>query len=114
MIFLISVRNTFLKNNKITEHGTPLTNNLTEEIAYCHEDLNASEYQLASFLDPSDEVIEGRAMMNKITCPEGYKCKRLRGQTDSVCCPVDLVSAGSSVQDEIETTTERQQSSMSN
>jgi hypothetical protein len=52
--------------------------------------------------------------MNKITCPAGYKCKRVKGQTDSVCCPVDLVSAGSSVNYEPEATTEKQQSSMSN
>lgn len=96
------------------DHGTPLTHNFTDEIAYCQEELNASEYQLTSFLDPSDDNVEGRAFMNKISCPEGYKCKRLRGQTESVCCPHDLVSAGSNVQSEPEVTTERQQSSMSN
>ena len=97
----------------VPENGTPLTHNFTEEIAYCQEELNSSEYQLTSFLDPSDEITGSRSLVNKISCPSGYKCKRLRGQTESVCCPIDLVSAGSNVQDEIDTAaTERQQSSM--
>jgi hypothetical protein len=100
-----------LKIEFVLENGTPLTHNFTDEIAYCQEELNASEYQLTSFFDSADDSIEGRSMMSKIACPDGYTCKRLRGQSTSVCCPHDLVTAGSSNQDDADATTERQQSS---
>lgn len=47
--------------------------------------------------------------MSKIKCPDGFKCKRLRGQSESVCCSTDLVTAASN-QPEV-TGGERQQSS---
>lgn len=46
--------------------------------------------------------------MSKIKCPDGFKCKRLRGQSESVCCSIDLVTASSN---QPEVTGERQQSS---
>jgi hypothetical protein len=67
-----------------------------------------------SFLDTSDEANEARSMMSKISCPDGFKCTRLKGQSDSVCCPhlVDLVSSAANNEEEVETTTaEKQQSS---
>lgn len=61
-------------------------------------------------MDESDEIAEGRSMMNKITCPDGFKCKRLKGQSESVCCPIDLTPAAADNQ-EIEDTTVKQPSS---
>ena len=118
----------------VTEQGVPLTHNFTEEIAYCHEgtvslsfnlqdinflkkilnysslELNPSEYQVQSFLDASDENVVGRSLMSKITCPDGFKCTRLKGQSESVCCPNDLIPA-SADNHEVEETTVRQASS---
>lgn len=108
-----------------------MTHNFTEEIAYCHEgtvslslnlqqyiellffffeELNPSEYQVQSFLDASDENVVGRSLMSKITCPDGFKCTRLKGQSESVCCPNDLIPE-SADNHEVEDTTVRQASS---
>ena len=42
-------------------------------------------------------------MSNKITCPQNFKCTRLPGQSENVCCPIrdDNVSAAAEEQVEI-------------
>lgn len=65
---------------------------------------------MRSFLDVSDENIEGRSMTEKITCPSGFTCKRLKGESQSVCCPIDQSPAATDNQ-EIEDTTVKQPSS---
>lgn len=65
---------------------------------------------MQSFLDASEENLEGRSMMSKITCPDGFKCTKLKGQSESVCCSSDLITA-SADNHEVEETTVRQPSS---
>uniref|UniRef100_A0A182INC5 Thyroglobulin type-1 domain-containing protein n=1 Tax=Anopheles atroparvus TaxID=41427 RepID=A0A182INC5_ANOAO len=91
------------------EIGTPLADNSTGELLFCHMDRPKSrEYQSRSFFD--DEELEAeengrkRSMSNTIMCPaETHECRKLHGESRSVCCP--LVTEG----DDEELTEERQQ-----
>lgn len=68
------------------------------------------EYQSRSFFD-SEEEIEGRAMTKKIDCPTNFQCKKLHGQSESVCCPLRDDSVGSSAEIVEHQIAEKQQSS---
>ncbi|XP_050082531.1 uncharacterized protein LOC126569475 [Anopheles aquasalis] len=77
------------------EIGTPLADNVTGELLFCHMDRPKSrEYQSRSFFD-DDEQEESetngrkRSMSNTIVCPvETHECRKLHGESRSVCCPL--------------------------
>lgn len=51
-------------------------------------------------------------MSKKIDCPTNFKCKKLHGQSESVCCPLQDDSIGSSAEIVEHQIAEKQQSSM--
>ncbi|XP_055616129.1 uncharacterized protein LOC129762150 isoform X2 [Toxorhynchites rutilus septentrionalis] len=88
------------------ELGTPLADNATDELLYCHLDRPKSrEYQSRSFFDDEDEDTLGRkrSLSNTIVCPETHVCVKLHGEKKNVCCPVE---------DETDATPEARQQSM--
>lgn len=46
--------------------------------------------EIKSFFDAEPENKSSRSMSNKITCPSDYKCTKLRGEAESVCCPIEI------------------------
>uniref|UniRef100_A0A182NCM9 Thyroglobulin type-1 domain-containing protein n=1 Tax=Anopheles dirus TaxID=7168 RepID=A0A182NCM9_9DIPT len=76
------------------EIGTPLADNVTGELLFCHMDRPKSrEYQSRSFFDDDeqdeDEIGRKRSMSNTIMCPvETHECRKLHGESRSVCCPL--------------------------
>nr|XP_040220974.2 uncharacterized protein LOC120948565 [Anopheles coluzzii] len=76
------------------EIGTPLADNVTGELLFCHMDRPKSrEYQSRTFFDDDeqDEDVNGRkrSMSNTIVCPiETHECRKLHGESRSVCCPL--------------------------
>lgn len=86
--------------------GTPLADNSTGEVFYCHQETaQSSEFQSKSFFDTDLQEITGRALTNFIVCPNDYQCINLHKETGNVCCP-----SGQETTLVEETTTERQQS----
>ncbi|XP_065072539.1 uncharacterized protein LOC135696926 [Ochlerotatus camptorhynchus] len=74
------------------EMGTPLADNATGELLYCHQDRPKSrEYQSRTFFDDAEEDMLGRkrSLSNTINCPETHECMKLHGESGSVCCPVE-------------------------
>uniref|UniRef100_A0A8D8ADW4 Papilin n=1 Tax=Culex pipiens TaxID=7175 RepID=A0A8D8ADW4_CULPI len=76
------------------ELGTPLADNVTGELAYCHLDHPRSrEFQSRTFFNDADDedVSNGRkrSLSNTIICPETHECRKLHGESGSVCCPIE-------------------------
>ncbi|XP_058812008.1 uncharacterized protein LOC131676744 [Topomyia yanbarensis] len=74
------------------EMGTPLADNVTGELLYCHLDRPKSrEYQSRTFFDDEEDDTLGRkrSLSNTINCPETHECMKLHGETGSVCCPME-------------------------
>lgn len=94
------------------ELGTPLADNVTGELAYCHlgksfrilsrTQLNVysspdhprtREFQSRTFFNDADDedVSNGRkrSLSNTIICPETHECRKLHGESGSVCCPIE-------------------------
>ncbi|XP_058056131.1 uncharacterized protein LOC131207529 [Anopheles bellator] len=74
------------------EIGTPLADNVTGELLFCHMDRpRGREYQSRSFFDEDDEEENGRkrSMSSTIVCPaDTHECRKLHGESRSVCCPL--------------------------
>ncbi|EGK97145.1 AGAP004333-PB, partial [Anopheles gambiae str. PEST] len=102
------------------EIGTPLADNVTGELLFCHmgkcgrsgvegwsysnrlfffsslvstDRPKSREYQSRTFFDDDeqDEEVNGRkrSMSNTIVCPiETHECRKLHGESRSVCCPL--------------------------
>ncbi|XP_062534773.1 uncharacterized protein LOC134203947 [Armigeres subalbatus] len=75
------------------EMGTPLADNTTGELLYCHLNRPKSrEYQSRTFFDDAEEedlLGRKRSLSNTINCPETHECMKLHGESGSVCCPVE-------------------------
>ncbi|XP_061402743.1 uncharacterized protein LOC133338592 [Musca vetustissima] len=70
------------------EVGTPLTDNSTSEVLYCMQERKDYGREIKSFFDVEPESKQSRSMSNRIMCPSDYKCTKLRGEAESVCCPI--------------------------
>ncbi|XP_053671077.1 uncharacterized protein LOC128721358 [Anopheles nili] len=75
------------------EVGTPLADNTTGELLFCHLDRPKSrEYQSRSFFDDEqdDQDASGRSLSSPpIACPlETHECRKLHGEPRGVCCPL--------------------------
>ena len=90
------------------EVGTPLADNVTNEIMFCYNGkffnnvfpflvtnpvFYFSERQnygreIKGFFDEEPEYKTSRAMSNRIICPKDYVCTKLHKEAESVCCPV--------------------------
>ena len=91
------------------EVGTPLADNVTNEIMFCHNGRYSSNKfhslvthpflcplserqnygrEIKGFFDEEPEYKTSRAMSNRIICPKDYACTKLHKEAESVCCPV--------------------------
>lgn len=50
-------------------------------------EFSSTEYQAKSFFDSSNENPEDLSKTAAVKCPEKFKCTKLLGQSESVCCP---------------------------
>ncbi|XP_055903393.1 uncharacterized protein LOC129939416 isoform X2 [Eupeodes corollae] len=69
------------------EVDSPLQDNVTGEIFYCSEERQSRALEPVLFYDDEPLVSETRSISNRIVCPVEYKCTKLHGQSQHVCCP---------------------------
>lgn len=70
------------------EIESPLQDNITGEVLYCNEEERQSRaLEPILFYDDEPLVSESRSLGNQIACPSDYKCTKLHGQNQRVCCP---------------------------
>uniref|UniRef100_A0A1I8PSF0 Thyroglobulin type-1 domain-containing protein n=1 Tax=Stomoxys calcitrans TaxID=35570 RepID=A0A1I8PSF0_STOCA len=70
--------------------GTPLVDNVTSEVMFCHKERQDYGREIQSFFDAVPDATSSRSMSNKIICPSAYVCTKLRGEAESVCCPSEM------------------------
>lgn len=71
-------------------------------ISFYSTEYTSPEFQAKSFFDSSNENPEDLSKTSAIKCPEKFKCTKLMGQSESVCCPIQDDSSVAETQPEQE------------